>query len=100
MSEINLYGDISRETAGHLSRQLLRRNKAMIHTEKFAQGHVLPKNSTRIMNFRRYQALALATTPLSEGVTPTGQKITYEDITVTLEQFGKRLVAELKFSLN
>jgi len=88
MAELNLYGEISRETAGHLARKLLRRNKAFFHTEKFAQGHELPKNHGQIMKFRRYNSLALATAPLAEGVSPTGQKLSYEDITVTLEQWG------------
>ena len=40
------------------------------------------------MTFRRYLALNLATTPLVEGVTPTSKKLTKEDVSVTLEQYG------------
>lgn len=88
MAELTMYGEISRETAGYAAKRLLRRNKAMIYTERFGQGHVLPKNSGQIMKFRRYLALALAVAPLAEGITPTGQKLRTEDVVVRLEQYG------------
>jgi N4-gp56 family major capsid protein len=43
------------------------------------------------MIFRRYDSLALATAPLTEGVTPPGKKLTYTDITMTLQQYGDRI---------
>jgi len=56
--------------------------------EKFGQAKSLPANKTQTMNFRRYNALALATTALTEGVTPIGKKLTASDISVTLHQYG------------
>ena len=40
------------------------------------------------MKFRRYGALALATTPLTEGTTPAGKSLSVTDVTVTVSQYG------------
>ena len=40
------------------------------------------------MKFRRYENLVRSIAPLAEGVTPTGQKLSYTDVIATLEQFG------------
>ena|SRR5271157_1849183 len=56
--------------------------------EKFGQSHPLPEHKTTSMIFRRYNALALATTALTEGVTPAGKKLTKTDVPVTLSQYG------------
>lgn len=82
------YGDISPRTAAHAVVQLLRRGLPHLVIEKFGQVYQLPQKSTKVAIFRRYEALALATTPLVEGVTPSGKKITVTDVPVTLEQFG------------
>jgi len=56
--------------------------------EKFGQSKSLPANKTQSMKFRRYNSLGLRTTPLTEGVTPTSEKLTATDITATLYQYG------------
>jgi len=48
----------------------------------------MPTKSTKVAKFRRYNALALATTPLVEGVTPAGKTVTVTDVTATLDQYG------------
>jgi N4-gp56 family major capsid protein len=55
---------------------------------QFGQTRTLPKKKTDTIKFRRYEALSAATTPLSEGVTPTGSTLTKTDVSVTLKQFG------------
>jgi N4-gp56 family major capsid protein len=52
------------------------------------QSKALPANKTQSMKWRRYNSLDLATTPLTEGVTPTGKKLTATDITGNLYQYG------------
>ena len=56
--------------------------------EKFWQAKTLPANKTQSMKFRRYNSLGLRTTPLSEGVTPTSEKLTATDLTAQLYQYG------------
>jgi len=82
------YGDISPRTAAYAVMQMLVRGLPVLVLEKFGQTYVVPTKSTKIAKFRRYNALPLATTPLVEGVTPSGSKITVSDYTVTLQQYG------------
>lgn len=83
-----VYGDISPRTAAHAVVKMLTRGVPYLVLEKFGQVYVMPNKSTKVAKFRRYNALALATTPLVEGVTPAGSKVTVTDVTATLEQYG------------
>jgi N4-gp56 family major capsid protein len=83
-----LYSDISPRTQAYADRRLLTRAKTNNILGQFGQSKVLPSKSTQTMKFRRYNRLAAATTPLMEGVTPSGKTLTKTDVTVTLQQFG------------
>lgn len=87
-TSVNTYGDISPRTAAYAASELLKRGDPLLVFERYGQAKPLPKNSTQTMKFRRYKALPLATTPLTEGVTPTGSSLTYEDVTAVLKQYG------------
>lgn len=82
------YGDISPRTAAYAVMQMLVRGLPVLVLEKFGQTYVVPTKSTKLAKFRRYNALPLATTPLVEGVSPSGSKITVTDYTATLAQYG------------
>lgn len=88
MANITTYGHISPRTAAHAVRQLLERGQHLLLTERFGQFDPQPKNETQTRKYRRYESLARATAPLVEGVTPAGQRLSYTDITCTLEQYG------------
>lgn len=88
MSSPQVYGDISPRTAAYAIAEMLKRGDEEMILEKFGQTYVLPLRSSKTAIFRRFEALPLATTPLVEGVTPTGTKPTITDIPVTLEQYG------------
>jgi N4-gp56 family major capsid protein len=83
-----IYGDISPRTAAHAVAKMLTRGVPFLVIEKFGQYYVMPNKASKVAKFRRYNALALATTPLVEGVTPTGSKLTVTDVTATLSQYG------------
>jgi N4-gp56 family major capsid protein len=68
--------------------ELLKRAMPYLCLEKFGQAKSLPANKTQSMKFRRYNSLGLRTTPLTEGVTPASEKLTANDITATLSQYG------------
>lgn len=82
------YEDISPRTRGKAVRKLLERGQHMMTTERFGMFDPQPKNSTTTRKWRRYHSLPRASAPLSEGVPPTGHKLTHTDITATLEFFG------------
>lgn len=65
----------------------LLRHKAKMHL-KFAQKKPMPKNAGDRISFRKIEKLEPALTPLTEGVTPDGNKIGMTEITATTEQYG------------
>ena len=97
------YGDITPRQAAFSVAQLLKRALPLLVIERFAQWYPLPANNTQVAKFRRYFLeggtgsysgnagnfkLPVATTPLTEGVTPAGRKMANKDYTVQLQQYG------------
>lgn len=85
------YGDISPRTAAYAEKELLKRGLPFLVLEKFGQAKPLPENSTKVMKFRRYNALPNTPQALTEGVTPAGQTLTVTDVTATLTQYGDKV---------
>lgn len=69
-------------------RNLLERAKPYLCHDKFGQRRPFKSHSGMTIRFRRYNALAPATTPLTEGVTPTGNQLSKTDYTAPLKQYG------------
>ena len=85
------YGDISPRTAAYAEKELLKRGLPYLVLEKFGQAKALPEHSTKVIKFRRYNALPNTPTALSEGATPTGQTLAVTDVTATLAQYGDKV---------
>jgi N4-gp56 family major capsid protein len=85
------YGDISPRTAAYAEKELLKRGLPYLVLEKFGQAKALPEQSTKVIKFRRYNALPNTPTALTEGVTPTGQTLAVTDVTATLVQYGDKV---------
>jgi len=75
-------------TQAFYDRNLLERAKPAEVHGRHGQKRPISKKSGNQIKFRRYSALAAATTPLVEGVTPTGSSLAVTDITATLAQYG------------
>lgn len=73
---------------GFYDRNLLERATALLVHDIAGQSRGLPKNNSTRTNFRRYSNLAVATTPLTEGVTPNGSQLAVTDINATVAQYG------------
>ena len=56
--------------------------------DQFAQKRNIPKNGGKTIEFRRYSQLPKALTPLTEGVTPTGQNLNVTTLNATVAQYG------------
>lgn len=82
------YGDISQRTAYHAAAVMLAHAEPVIVLGKFGQTKPVPRNTANKVKFRRPIPYPINTTPLIEGVTPVAHKIQYEDVPVTLYQFG------------
>ena len=92
----NQYGDINQRTAQYAVAEFLANVDPVIVLGKFAQTKPMPKNQAETMVFRRAVPFAAATVPLAEGVTPTGHAITFEDVSVTLKEWGDVVVISNK----
>lgn len=60
---------------------------SLIH-DQFGKKKNIPKNHGKTIEFRGFEPLAKATTPLTEGVTPTGKKLDMFTVTAVLKQYG------------
>lgn len=69
-------------------RVLLKRAQPFLIHEKAAQTRNMSKRSGNTIKFRRYASLTPATTPLTEGVTPPGQRASKTDLTAQVKQYG------------
>jgi N4-gp56 family major capsid protein len=70
---------------------MLKRGQPHLIIQQFGQSKPLGKNDTDTQKFRRYERLSAATTPITEGVTPSGSSPTTTDYTATLSQYGDYL---------
>ena len=59
----------------------------LVH-DQFGHQLPIPKNGGKIIEFRKYYSLPNALTPLTEGVTPNGQKLSMSVITSNVQQYG------------
>jgi N4-gp56 family major capsid protein len=59
----------------------------LIH-DQFGQKKPIPKNGGKTIEFRRYASLPKLTTPIQEGVTPSGQTMEATKIEATVSQYG------------
>lgn len=82
------YGSISQRTAAWASKEMLAHAMPIEVLARFATSKPVPKNTAEGAKFRRAIPFPAATTPLTEGVTPAGRAMTYEDVSVTLAQYG------------
>lgn len=72
----------------YYDRLLLMRARPFLAHMLFAQMRPLPRKEGSQIKFRRYSSLSTATTPLTEGVTPSGSQLSKTDITATVSQYG------------
>ncbi len=81
-------GSLSPELRTFYDRNLLMRLMPRLVWALWGQPKQMPSREGQTVNFRRFSALAAATTPLSEGVTPAGNSITVAEFTATPVQYG------------
>lgn len=59
----------------------------LVHNQ-FADKYPIPKNGGKTIEFRKYDSLGKAMQPLTEGVTPDGNKLNVTTITAEVDQYG------------
>lgn len=85
---VQTYGGLTSEQKTFYDRTLLKRLMPTLVFMQYGQKRPIPKREGTTINFRRFNRLAPATTPLTEGVTPTGNNLNISSITATVQGYG------------
>lgn len=82
------YGDVSPRVGIIAISQFLKHAEHPIVFNKLGQIERVPKNKGQTIKWRRWVPFDPITTALTEGVTPSSQKLAVVDVTATLGQYG------------
>ena len=80
--------DLSAEMKTYYDDLLIDNAEPNLVHDQFGQKKPIPKNRGKVIEFRRYSQLPKLTTPITEGVTPEGQKLNVTTVTATVNQYG------------
>ena len=84
--------NLSAEMKTFYDKNLIREAQANLVHGQFAQRRPIPKNGGKTIEFRKFSSLPKALTPLTEGVTPKGNKLNVSTITAEVKQYGDYIV--------
>ena len=79
---------LSDEMKTYYSDYLIDHAEAKLVHCQFGQKKPIPEGKGKTVEFRKYDPLPKITTELSEGVTPSGQKITMGVVNASVKQYG------------
>lgn len=85
---VTVSSDISQRTQGYAAAQFLAHVEPVQVLARFGQMRAIPKNKGTLVKFRRAVPYPALTAPLQEGVTPSVSGTTFEDVSVSLLQWG------------
>lgn len=81
--------DLSPAMKTYYEKQLIRMaNPNLVH-DQFADTYNIPEHAGKKIEMRKYDSLPKATVPLTEGVTPSGDKLNVSTVEAELKQFGR-----------
>ena len=80
--------DLSPEMKTFYSDYLIDVAEPLLVHDQFGQKRPIPANGGKTIEFRKYSQLPKATTPLTEGSTPSGQYLNVSTVTATVAQYG------------
>lgn len=79
---------LSAENKIFYSKELIETAQAKLVHNQFGQKKPIPKNGGKSIEFRKYNQLPKALKPITEGVTPDGQKMNVEKVVAQVGQYG------------
>ena len=90
----NVTGDsgLSVENKTFYDMTLIDEAQANLVHDQFAQKRPIPKNGGKKIEFRKFASLPKAMTPITEGVTPDGKKLSVTAIEAEVAQYGDYIV--------
>ena len=83
---------LSVENKTHYDMTLIDEATPQLVHDQFAQKRPIPKNGGKKIEFRKFASLPKALTPLTEGVTPDGKKLSASKIEAEVAQYGDYVV--------
>lgn len=83
---------LSVENKTHYDMTLIDEASPQLVHDQFAQKRPIPKNGGKKIEFRKFASLPKALTPLTEGVTPDGKKLSVTAIEAEVAQYGDYIV--------
>ena len=83
---------LSLENKTYYDMTLIDEAQANLVHDQFAQKRPIPKNGGKKIEFRKFASLPKALTPLTEGVTPDGKKLSVTSIEAEVAQYGDYIV--------
>lgn len=90
---------MSVENKTFYDKELIRTAWPQLVHDQFAQKRPIPKNGGQSVEFRQFGDLPKALTPLTEGVTPNGKKLSATAKTATVSQYGDYVTISDKLDL-
>lgn len=89
-SNLNTTGSsaLAPEMKTFYDKNLLRYAKPKLVHDQFGQTRNIPRNGGKRIEFRRFERLGKALTPLTEGVTPEGQSLEVTKLEAEVKQYG------------
>ena len=84
--------NLSAEMKTFYDKVLLQDASAELVHDQFGQKRPIPKNGGKKIEFRKFSSLPKATTPITEGVTPDGNKLNVTTIEAEVSQYGDYIV--------
>jgi len=88
MATTQTYSALTAEQKTFYDRTLLERLLPFLTYAKYGQAKNLPKNEGDTVQFRRFNSLTPATTPLTEGTVPAGNSLNITTVTAQVAQYG------------
>ena len=90
---------MSVENKTFYDKELVRTAGPQLVHDQFAQKRPIPKNGGQSVEFRQFGDLPKALTPLTEGVTPNGKKLSATAKAATVSQYGDYVTISDKLDL-
>jgi N4-gp56 family major capsid protein len=80
--------DLSAENKTHYDMTLIDEAGPYLVHDQFGQKRPIPRNGGKKIEFRKYASFPKALTPITEGVTPDGRKLSVTTIEAEVAQYG------------
>lgn len=84
----NTTDELTAEMKTYYDMRLIDLAQPLLVHDQFGQKRPIPQGRGKKIEFRKYEPLAKALTPLTEGVTPDGKKLNVTTLEATVKQYG------------